>query len=112
MRRGGEAVRYHSSMFSRTAHNTLARRSIATLAALLAFSLSCDSSTDPGDDPVASLSLSTISASQSSIVADGKTVAQITVTLKDAAGASLGKSGGAVTLTTTRGTVGAATDQN
>jgi len=90
------------------------RRTLGALAALMAFSLSCDSSSAPDPDPGSdtSLQLSTITASQPSIVADGKTTSQITVSLKDAQGASIGKSGGVVTITSTRGTVGAVSDQN
>jgi adhesin/invasin len=90
------------------------RRSIGALAALLAFSLSCDSSTGPKPDPgtQTSLQLSTVTASQASIVADGKTTSQVTVALKDSQGALLTKSGGAVTISATRGTVGPVNDQN
>ncbi|HEX6575233.1 MAG TPA: invasin domain 3-containing protein [Gemmatimonadaceae bacterium] len=92
-------------------HQTnLARKAAASLAALLVFSISCDSSTGPGSGPVASAQLSTVAAASSSIVADGKTTTQITVTLKDETGAALGKSGGAVSITTSRGTIGPVTD--
>ena len=87
---------------------------VGALAALIVFGLSCDSSTGPGPDPGSgtSLQLSTVTASQTSIVADGKTTSTITVALKDAQGASLGKSGGTVTVAASRGTVGAVTDQS
>lgn len=88
------------------------RRTIGALAALIAFSLSCDSSSGPDSDSEASLTLSSVSASLTSIVADGKTTSQITVQLRDAEGVSLAKSGGVVTMSASRGTLGPVTDQN
>src|SRR6476619_7203851 len=87
---------------------------LGALAALLVFGLSCNSSTEPDPDPGSqtSLQLSTVTASQASIVADGKTTSIITVALKNAQGASLGKSGGTVTINATRGTIGSVSDQN
>jgi hypothetical protein len=57
-----------------------------------------------------SLSVSTIGAQPEAIIANGSTTSVITVQLKDAFGNNLASSGGAVTLTTTRGTLGAVTD--
>jgi protocatechuate 3,4-dioxygenase beta subunit len=90
------------------------RRAIGAVAAVIAFSLSCDSSSGPDPEPGSdtSLQLSTVTASQASIVADGKTTSQITVSLKDAQGASIGRSGGVVTISASRGSVGAVSDQN
>src|SRR6185503_18393465 len=94
----------------------LSRTTVVVLAALIGFSLSCDSSgsTAPGrsDKSEVSLQLSTVSASQASIVANGTSTSQITVSLKDADGASIGKSGGTVAISATRGTVGPVSDQN
>ena len=92
--------------------NRISRQPVAVLATLLAFSLSCDSASGPGTGPVASIQLSTVTAASSSIVADGKSTTQITVSLKDETGASLGKSGGAVSISASRGTVGPVTDAN
>ena len=95
-------------------HLNNTRRTLGAVAALIAFSLSCENSTDPDPDPGSetSLSLSTVTASTASLVADGSSTSLITVTLKNTQGASLGKSGGVVTVSTTRGTIGAVTDRN
>ena len=99
-------------MHSRNSLDKNARKTLATLAVLLGLSLSCDSSTGPGDEsPGASLQLSTVIASQATIVANGTSTAQITVALKDETGASLGKSAGALALSTTRGTIAAPADK-
>jgi adhesin/invasin len=98
-------------MFRRI-ENRISRQSVAVLATLLAFSLSCDSASGPGTGPVASVQLSTVSAASSSIVADGKSTTQITVSLKDETGASLGKSGGIVAVSASRGSVGPVNDAN
>ena len=87
-------------------------RTIGVAAVLLAVNLSCESTTDPNPDPVASLQQSSVTASPSSITASGATTSAITVVLKDAQGAPLGKSGGAVTMSTTRGAITAAADQS
>jgi Tol biopolymer transport system component len=90
-----------------------ARRTLAALVLLAGMSLSCESSTDPGDDPEpVSLQLSTVSSSQASIVANGTSTAQITVALKNETGEPITTSRGVVTLSTTRGTIGAVSDQN
>jgi len=57
-----------------------------------------------------SLSVSTISASPTSIVANGTSTSAISVQLKDANGNNETASGGTVALATTRGTLGPATD--
>ena len=92
------------------------RRSLAAIAVIVGMSLSCDSPSGPGNGPdpdtSASLQQSSVTSSQPSIIADGKSTAQITVTLKDASGTPLGQSGGSVSLLATRGTVGPITDQN
>ena len=55
---------------------------------------------------------STITAAPMSIVADGTSTSTITVLLKDASGTSLTDGGDAVALSTTGGTLSAATDNN
>jgi hypothetical protein len=87
-------------------------RAIGTAAALLALNLSCESTTDPDPEPVASLQLSTVSASPSSIAANGTATSVVTVVLRDQQGGLFGKSGGVVTLSSTRGSVTAAADQS
>src|SRR5215207_5061625 len=99
-------------MHSRNSLDKNARNTLAILAVLLGLSLSCDSSTGPGgESPGASLQLSTVTASQATIVANGTSTAQITVALKDETGAVLGKSAGAIALSTTRGTIAAPADK-
>lgn len=61
---------------------------------------------------VASPTTSTISASPSSIVANGTSTSTITIQLKDASGNNLTTSGGTVTVNTTDGTLGAVVDNN
>ena len=61
-------------------------------------------------DPNPSTATSTITASPTSIAADGTTTSTITVQLKDANGNNLTASGGTVLLTTTLGTLSAVTD--
>jgi hypothetical protein len=56
--------------------------------------------------------VSAISASPSSITADGSSSATITVQLKDAQGNNRTSSGGTIVLSTTLGTLGAVTDNN
>jgi len=63
-------------------------------------------------DAAASTATSTITASPTSIAADGTTTSTITVQLKDANGNNLTTSGGTVALTKTLGTLGAVTDNN
>jgi alpha-tubulin suppressor-like RCC1 family protein len=66
-----------------------------------------------GSVPVAGSTVSsTISASLSSIQADGASVSIITVQLKDAGGVNLTSSGGTVVVTTSNGTLGTVTDNN
>ncbi len=60
--------------------------------------------------PVASPVTSRITASPTSIVADGQGTSTITVQLKDAGGNNLTVSGGSVSLATTAGALGAVTD--
>ena len=104
------------SMPSSKSSSRTARTTVAALATLIVFSLSCGSSTSPlrgsSDKSDVSLQLSTVSASQASIIANGTSTSQITVSLKDADGASLAKSGGTVAISATRGTVGPVSDQN
>jgi adhesin/invasin len=85
------------------------RRALFRIGALLIATLSCSSGTGP-DGPSASLQLSSIAASSTSIVADGKATSQITVTLKDESGAALTKSAGVVAMTSTRGTISPVVD--
>lgn len=92
--------------------STKTLRTIGVAAVLLAVNLSCESTTDPEPDPVASLQLSTVTASPSSIAANGTATSLITVTLKDPQGAALGKSSGAVAMSSTRGAITAVTDQS
>lgn len=58
----------------------------------------------------ASVTMSTISAAPTSIIADGITTSEITVQLKDALGNDLSASGGTVIVTTTAGTITPAID--
>ena len=60
----------------------------------------------------ASGATSTISASPTSIVANGSSTSTITVQLKDAAGTSLSAGGDTVALSTTGGTLGSVTDNH
>lgn len=60
----------------------------------------------------ASSAQSVISASPTSIVADGASTSLVTVRLKDASGNNLTSSGGTVTVTTSAGTAGSVTDNN
>ena len=98
-------------MFRRI-QNRISRQSVAVVATLLAFSLSCDSASGPGSGSIASIQLSTVTAASSSIAADGKSTTQITVSLKDETDAPLGKSGGIVSVSTSRGSVGPVSDGN
>lgn len=59
---------------------------------------------------VASVQTSTISASPASLTADETATAAVTVQLKDAYGNNTTSGGAAVTLSTTRGTIGSVTD--
>ena len=61
-------------------------------------------------DPNPSTATSTITASPTSIVADGTTTSTVTVQLKDANGNDLSASGGTVALSTDAGTLSSATD--
>jgi gliding motility-associated-like protein len=66
-----------------------------------------------GSVPVAaSLTTSTISASPTSIVADGISTSTISIQLKDASGVNLTTSGGIVVVTTSDGTLGTVVDNN
>ena len=60
----------------------------------------------------ASTTTSTITASPTSIVANGTTTSTITVQLKDASGNNLTSSGGTVVVTTTAGTLGSVINNN
>ncbi|MFZ9856575.1 MAG: invasin domain 3-containing protein, partial [Limisphaerales bacterium] len=60
----------------------------------------------------ASLSTSTLSATPSSITADGTSTSTITVQLKNSSGNDLSTSGGVVVLNTTLGSLGSVTDNN
>ncbi len=55
---------------------------------------------------------STITASPTSILADGTSISTITVQLKDASGTNLTSTGGNVVVTTTSGTLGTVVDNN
>jgi gliding motility-associated-like protein len=55
---------------------------------------------------------STITASPTSILADGTSISTITVQLKDASGTNLTSTGGNVAVTTTAGTLGTVVDNN
>lgn len=112
--RGETAAAHLASMYLKNLTLKTARQTLTAIAVIVGASLSCDSSTGPGGDgsTAASLQLSTVAASQASIIANGSSTAQITVSLKDDNGAALGKSGGVVTVSATRGTVGPVTDQN
>ena len=61
-------------------------------------------------DPNASVATSTITASPTSITADGTTTSTITVQLKDASGNSVTTGGATVALSTSLGTLGSVTD--
>lgn len=61
---------------------------------------------------VASLTTSTISATPTSILANGVSTSTITVQLKTAAGVNLTSSGGSVSIFTTRSTIGTVIDNN
>jgi hypothetical protein len=60
----------------------------------------------------ADLTRSTITASPTSIVANGTSISTITVQLKDSSNANLTTSGGTVVVTTSSGTLGSVTDNN
>ena len=82
----------------------------ATATGGMALAASAPSSTIAVGPGAASAATSTIAASPGSIAADGSSTSAITVQLKDALGNSLTGTGGAVTLSTTGGTLSAVTD--
>jgi adhesin/invasin len=87
------------------------RRSTAICGSMLVYvaGLSCTSSTGP-DGPDVSLQLSTLTAAQSSIVANGASSTAITLTLRDSDGDPATGAIGPITLSTTAGTISTPAD--
>ena len=84
----------------------------ATITGTLGGAAIADNETVAFTPGAASVATSTITASPSSIVADGTTTSAITVQLKDVNGNNLTSGGATITLSTTLGTLSAVTDNN